>query len=78
MVNLLSGKLVKDQASGMSGWQYTSFDLKESELRDVERLVPWEPVIVDDLIHSVILQIGMFGYMDSNGGYVEELCTRAG
>ncbi|ELA9340357.1 hypothetical protein QUO03_004621 [Vibrio parahaemolyticus] len=78
MVNLLSGKLVKDQASGMSGWQYSSLDLKESELRDVERLIPWEPVIVDDLFHSVILQIGMFGYIDSNGGYVEELSTRAG
>ncbi|TOD22488.1 hypothetical protein CGJ69_24265, partial [Vibrio parahaemolyticus] len=61
MVNLLMGKFATDESSKQSGWLYSSVELKERMLRNVERLVPWEPVIVSDVVNSVITQIGWLG-----------------
>ncbi|WP_219588993.1 hypothetical protein, partial [Vibrio parahaemolyticus] len=63
-----------DESSKQSGWLYSSVELKERMLRNVERLVPWEPVIVSDVVNSVITQIGWLGYLNSNEPYFKKLC----
>lgn len=78
MVNLLSGKLVHDEESGMKGWLYNSLDVKESELRDVERIVPWAPIFIDGIVQNIIQQIGILGYIDIESSYVSELAKSAG
>ncbi|TOA98291.1 hypothetical protein CGK16_23170 [Vibrio parahaemolyticus] len=78
MVNLLMGKFATDESSKQSGWLYSSVELKERMLRNVERLVPWEPVIVSDVVNSVITQIGWLGYLNSNEPYFKKLCKKSG
>ncbi|EKN4580094.1 hypothetical protein PXQ17_000438 [Vibrio parahaemolyticus] len=78
MVNLLMGKFIEDKKSQRSGWQYFSLELKEKELEGVERTAPWEPVIINDVMHSVLIQVGCLGFLNSNSDYFKELCETAG
>lgn len=73
MINLLMGKFAEDTKTGKSGWQYSSIELKERTIKDIGRIVPWEPVVVSDVVNSVVIQVGLHGHINNKSGYFKEL-----
>ncbi|WP_136678600.1 DUF6602 domain-containing protein [Neptunomonas sp. XY-337] len=61
MVALLSGRYVFDPTSGEEGWLYSATEIKESELKSIERQVDWEPVIAPMVVKEVAQTIGLYG-----------------
>jgi len=78
MAGLLSGKYIKDEATGKEGWMLSSIEMSEKELKEIGREAEWEPEVCPMVVMNVTQLIGMKGGIDSGSNHFSGYASEAG
>lgn len=77
MTTLLLGKYACSEDGERQGWMFTTFEPKESYLKEIENKSSWEPVFINAMTKSIVQCVGVLGPQNINSKSMYEVIDEA-